>query len=255
MALSSTATSMCNQLVQKYNGLIDPVKAAKSSFKSLTRTLASQLSTAIYSPLSSLQTEMNALQDRVNGIIPGIDDEAMGDIEDFLINCPIFGQSTPVSAVGGTTNGIFDEIDKYIDDSYALFEEFGLANLADTINKLLNGTGYPGGSNLSGLLKDGGILIQCLSSLCPGFEPIVISYTDDLNSLYDEMHIVSNPVDPNFGLLDYDYLYSTANMTPTQITNMNYTISGVTDIKSNALSSVNASKQAVKNTLNTGSLF
>lgn len=255
MALSSTATSMCNQLVQKYNGLIDPVKAAKSGFKSLTRTLVSQMSTAIYSPLASLESEMSSLQARVNGIIPGIDDEAMDDIDLFLINCPIFGQSTPVSAVGGTTNGIFDEINGFIDESYALFDEFGLANMADTLNKMLNGVGFPGGGNLSSLLSNGGLLIQCLSSLCPGFEPIVISYTDDLNSVYDEMHIVSNPVDPNFGLLDYDYLYSTAGMSPSQITNMNYTISGVTDIKSNALSSVDASKQAVKNKINTGSLF
>lgn len=256
MALSPTVTSMCDQLVQKYNGIIDPVKTGKSGFKSLTRSLISQMSTANYSAIGNLETEMGSLETQLSGVVPGDDDDAMTDLNDFIQNCPFFDQQTTgVSAVKGSSNGVFDRLDEFIDGSSSSFDEFGLAQIADNLNKLLDGSGFPNGNNLSQLLKDADILIQCLSGLCPGYEPIVISYQDDVNGLYDEMHIVSNPVSPNYGLLDYDYLYSTANLEPTQISNMNYTIGGVTDLKSSAKTSIDSSVQAVKNALNLGSIF
>lgn len=253
MALSPTVTSMCNQLTQKYEGIVNPVKAAKSSIKSQTRTLISGLKSAVFNPIGDLQDEMNSLQEKVNGVVPGDTLGDVSEIENFLKNCPFFGtQSTGVGAVRGSQTSIFDQIDQFIQDSYSLYDEFGMAALADGINKLLNGAEFPGGSSLSESLASADVLIQCLASLCPGYNPYVISYQDDVNALYDEMNIVSNPLSVNYGKLDYDYVYTQAGLNPTQISNMNYVIGGVTDLKSGAMTSINNSVAAMKNAIGGG---
>ena len=199
-----------------------------------------------------MQAELNSIQVQVNNIIPGDTLIDINEIESFLKNCPLFGANyNTVAAVNGTTPGIFDKINGWLNTS--IYDEFIIADAADAINKLLDGTGYIGGSNISPSLKQADLLIQCLNTICgTGYNPYVVAYEQDVNSLYDEMHINSDPLSSNYGLLDYDYVYSQTTMTPTQISNMNYVIGGVTNLKSGAKTAVDSSINAIKNAIGGG---
>lgn len=255
MALSSTQIAMANQLVQKFSTISGPVDAAKGGIKSLTRTLTTQLSTASFSSLVDIESEMDSLFTQVNGILPGTDLSAMEDLKNFIDNCSFFGSSAnPVSTIYGTRDGIFDQVDDFITNSGSTYPEFTLANIADSINKLLNGVGFPGGNNISELLGSADELINCLSGI-PGYEPQVIAFENEIADLYSEMDIVSDPLSSLYGQLDYSTIYSNAGIDPSAITNMQYTIGRITTLKSNALSSVAASADAAKSYLGTGGLF
>lgn len=255
MALSPTQTAMANQLVQKFGTISGPVNAAKGGIKSLTRTLTTDLSTTSFSSMIDIQTEMGSLFTQVNDIIPGTDLSAMQDLKDFIDNCSFFGSTAnPAATIYGTRDGIFDQIDDLITNSGSSFPEFSLANIADSINKLLNGSGFPGGNVISELLASADSLINCLSGI-PGYEAQTIAFGNEIADLYSEMNIVSNPLSSLYGQLDYSTIYANAGISPSAITNMQYTIGSITTLKSNALSSVSASANAAKNYLGTGGLF
>lgn len=255
MAISPTQTAMANQLVQKFSTIAGPVDAAKGGIKSLTRTLTTELSTTTFSSLPSIESEMDSLFTQVSGILPGTDQSAMEDLKDFIDNCAFFGPAAnPISTIYGTRDGIFDKVNDLITNSGSSYPEFTLANIADSINKLLSGNGFPGGNVISDLLASADSLINCLSAIS-GYEPDVIAFENEIASLYSEMNIVSNPLSPLYGQLDYSTIYSNAGISPVGITNMQYTIDRITTLKSNALSSVQASANAAKNYLGTGGLF
>ena len=249
MALSPTITSMCNQLTQKYGGIIQPTRSAKSAIKSRIRRMIAELESANFSSFADLQNEIYALRSRVNGVIPGSSSSDISEILQFLKNCSLFGDDfNAVSANRGSTIGIFDKIDEFILDSGISYDEFGVASIYDSIDKLLNGTNYPGGNNISGSLGNADLLIECLSSLCPdtGYTSDLILYQDEVSSLYEQLHIVSDPISPNYGKLDFDYVYNEAGMNSTQIDNMSYVIDEVTTIKEDANVSIEESIAAAK---------
>lgn len=253
MALSPTQTAMANQLVQKFDTIAGPVDAAKGGIKSLTRTLTTNLSTTSFSSLPSIEAEMDSLFTQVYGILPGTDQSAMEDLKDFIDNCSFFGSAAnPVATIYGTRDGIFNQIDEFITNSGSTYPEFTLANIADSINKLLNGAGFPGGNNISELLSSADDLINCLSGIS-GYEPQVIAFENEIADLYSEMNIISDPLSPLYGQLDYSTIYANAGISPSAITNMQYTIDRITTLKSNSLTSVSNSANAAKNYL--GGLF
>ena len=255
MALSPTQTAMANQLVQKFSTISGPVDAAKGGVKSLTRTLTTELSTTTFSSLPSIESEMDSLFTQVDDLLPGTDLSAMTDLKNFIDNCPFFGASAnPISSIYGTRDGIFDKVDDLITNSGSTYPEFTLANIADSINKLLSGSGFPGGNVISDLLASADSLIDCLSGI-PGYEPDVIAFGNEISSLYSEMNIISDPLSASYGQLDYSTIYSNAGISASGIANMQYTIGRITTLKSNALSSISSSANAAKNYLGTGGLF
>jgi len=250
MALSPTQTSMANQLVQKFSVITGPVDAAKGGVKSLTRTLTSQLSTATFSPPGSITAELDSINTQVSDLLPGTTEEAMEDLKNFIDNCPFYGSDTnPVSTIYGTRDVVFDQIDNLMNAS--TLEEIVMANLADAINKLLNGLGFPNGNDIANLLAQADKLIDCLSAI-PGYDADVIAFGNEVSDLYTEMNIISNPLDPLYGQLDYSTIYSNAGIDASAISNMNTAIAGITNIKSNSLTSITDSANAAKSYLSGG---
>lgn len=255
MALTPTQTAMCNSLSQQYDALVAPVKLAKSSIRSKIRNFDSTLRSTSFSPLSQVQSAVDDLLNDTQASLPGDTSSDMGELKDFIDACDFFGALSPVSAVLGAASGAYDAIDNLIGNTSLTTPEFGLGGVADEINKLLSGSGFPGGSNLSDLLKQADQLLNCLSSLCPGYSSRVSQISNDLQGLYTDLNIVDNPLDPNYGNLDYDAIYSAAGVSSADQEKVNLAIGGITNAKSTAKTAINNAANKVKETLKIGGLF
>jgi hypothetical protein len=255
MALTPTQTSLCNSLSQQYDTLVAPVKLSKSTIRSKVRNLESSLRTTSFSPLSQVESAVDDLLTDTQASLPGDTDADMEELKNFIDACDFFGTASPVSAVLGAATGAYDAIDNLVDNTSLTTPEFGLGSIADEINKLLSGSGFPGGSNLSDQLKKADNLLNCLSSLCPGYSSRVSQIAADLTGLYTDLNIVDNPLDPNYGNLDYDAIYSNAGISSADQEKVNVAINGIANAKSAAKTAISNAAEKVKATLKIGGLF
>lgn len=245
MALSPTTTSLCNSLQQKFDPLVGPAQDSKSGFKSQMRDFISALRSASFSPQSLIDSTLATLRSDVDGILPESSLSGMTDLKNFIDHCTFLG-SNPVTALNGSTKGINDQIDTYI-NNIVTPEEFRLGGLANTMEQLL------AENKISDSLIRADRLLNCITDLCPGFDPgpnYII-----LNNLFDQYKLISDPLNPNYGGIDYDVVYTSASLTASQKTGMNTVVNGITSIKQNALTSVNNSISLVKSLVKTGGFF
>lgn len=244
MALSPTTTSLCNSLQQKFNPLVGPAEESKSGYKSQMRDFISALRSASYSSQSLINSTLATLQNDVAGILPESSLSGMTDLKNFINHCTFLG-SNPVTALNGSTSGINDKIDEYINN--ITVPEFALGAMADRMNQLLTT------NKVSDSLIRADRLLDCITQLCPGFDPgpkYVI-----LNNLFDQYKLISDPLNPNYGGIDYDVVYTSAGLTTPQKTGMNTVVNGITSIKQNATTSVNNAINSVKNLVKSGGFF
>lgn len=245
MALSPTTTALCNSLDQKFSPLVRPAQDSKSGFKSQMRNFLSQLEGASYSAHSLINSTLATLRNDVDGIVPKDSMAAMRDIRDFINNCTFLGDANPAGVLYGSLNGIFDKIDSFIGGTGV--SEFNLGSLADRMNGLLSG------NKISNDLIRANQLLDCISGLCPGYN--IIPKLNIVNDLFSQYKLITNPLNPDYGSIDYNIVYTAASLTSSQKDGMNIAVNGITSIKQNALTSVNSSVTKVKSLMKIGGFF
>lgn len=255
MALTSTEKSMCNSLVQKFDPLVSPIRNAKQAYRDTVADFSSQLRATSWSPQQDVTAGVVDLQIQTNDVLPGDGLSDMARIKHFMDNCAFLGGTQPVSVVLGSTLGVFDSIDGFMDNIGIGVPEIGLGKLADQINRILSGLTVPGGSNISELFQQGDILINCVDQLCSGYNPEIIYMSDTLDGLYDDFDVTKNPVSPNYGKFDYDALYSSVGLSSQQITNMDISVAGITQVKNGATTAIDNSVNSVKQLIGAGGFF
>lgn len=259
MALTSTQKSICNKMLSDYPALVAPVKSAKGSIKAAARNLDSSLRSITFSDDNTINNAIDQLQDGVNEVVPGNDLDSMNDLKTFIDQCDYMKTFAPVSAVIGTVGGVFDEITNLVNNLNGTVPEFGAGALADTINSLLDGANFPGGDALSDLMKLADELINCVALGCAASDPSYIggldNITTDLQGLYDELNIVDDPADANYGKFDYESVYDDVGMSVSQKDKIDRVVESIGSQKSGAIESINSSISSVKSLAKIGGFF
>lgn len=251
MALSPMQRSLCNKLVNDYYSLVAPVKAAKRAIQDQISILDTTLRNLVYSPIAFLDAKIDEFTSDVLDILPTDDLQAIDELLSFIDQCPYLTGLLPITTMATTSNSIFDYLNDLADDFNSLVPEFGAGKIASAINKLLSGAGIPGGDKLSDILKQADKLLSCVSSICaiadPNYLTNVTFITNDLQSLFDDLHLIDNPLDPNYATFDYDTFYTDIGLTASQQTSMTKVITELDTQKDNSLTAVNNTVDAIKN--------
>jgi hypothetical protein len=243
MALTPTERSICNKIVADFDPLLAPVFAVKPAIRSAAREFENGLFSTIFSSDSAVDSAISDFQDGLSEIIPGDSLTDVQAIKDMIDNCSYLGGLSASSAAAGTVLGVFDGIGGIIDTLSSASPEFGLGNIANTINKVLDGIQFPFGDKIADLLSRADQLIQCLAAYCGGEYPSqVIEFTQTVEDLYGDLNVVSNPADPRFGSFDYENLYAKANIPLADRAK-------VDRVKASITAGNNEAKQAVDNTI------
>jgi len=254
--LSPTATSLCNQMVQKFEAIVGPLNAGKRGFRDKMSELTSALKNTTWSLQSEVDAAVESLKEQAEALVPEADLTALEDLKRFIDNCELFADENPVSALLGSVLGIFDKIDGILDSLGIDVPEMGLGFLADAMNKILNGTLFPGGEALRDLFELLDIIINCLS------DPLLCGntiYSDEIDEFVDTLDGLMS-YDTGYNLTDtynfnYDTIFGEAGMTQSEIDKFQAALVGVDETKTDALGAVEDSKNAVKAAMKIGELF
>lgn len=250
MAISTTTRSICNKVANDYPGLSTPIRQAKGLIRSKAFEFEDQLRNTIFSSTSALDTALQQFEDDLEDILPGDTAQDVQDIKDIIDNCNYLSALNSVSAVAGTALGIYHGIANIIDDISNSTPEFTAGGFADQINNILKGIQFPFGDDISKLFSNADQLIQCLESFCGGEYPLQVSeFSSDLNGLYTDMNIVSDPNNENYTNFDFNKIYSNVNMNAQQIENMTKTIDKIDGGNNRAKEAIDSSIEAVKDSI------
>lgn len=247
--------SLCNKMVDDYSALIAPINMAKSAVRNAKTQLQTLLNSMVFSvDLDVITTAVDDLQSAAEEAYPSDSLADMAALKGMLDNCDYLEGAKPISSILGTTLGVFEVIDGLV--NAIVVPEFLAADIGNGINNTLSGIGIPGGNNLTDIFKKADKLINCLSTICgagaPTYITIATEYADELDDLYTDMNIVSNPLSPNYGGFDYNAIYTNVGMTSQDILQVNTALSGVGDTNTNALTSIDASVSKAKDLLKGG---
>lgn len=254
MALTPTETSLCNKMLGDYAGLIGPVKAGSGNIISQRSALLNSLGGMSYTTPSDLDNKLNLFKNAVGAGLPDPND--LNSLKNMLTQCDYFKNLGPTAALAGLMQSALGNISYLLNNFAAGTNEFGAGKIASLINQALSSL-IPGGSGLTDLLKSAGQLLECMSSVCAAGDPSYIGGLDyidnDLNNTLSSMGLVSDPISPSYGKMDYDSIYNQIGMTPTQRTAIDSTTQTVDDQRVRAKTAITDSITAVKSQI--GGLF
>jgi len=237
MAILPVERSMCNKMVYDFDGLLAPARAAKGAVRNKKNEIQSQLNVLTSSSQSAINSAVSSLTSQMDDIIPTATLSDMRELERFIEQCEYLSGLSPIAAMLGAIDSIYSKLDDFLDNIGASVPEFNLGKLASAINDLLGARG----PNISDLLKNLDKLINCVELYCGGEYPSQLSsMTTALGQTYTDLNITSDPLDTNYGLFDFNSLYSTAGLDVTQIGQVNQVISSVDGEKDRTRSTINS---------------
>ena len=258
MAITNNKRSLCNKLVSDFDKLIQPGRSAKGAINSATDAMKSQLSGMIFSDTNDLSAALEAYRNQVKDLLPGDSISDLEEMKNFIDSCDYLKAFAPISAIIGTIGGIFDTISDLINGLSSQFPEFGAGGLGSLVDKLLNGLNFPGGDKIADLLALADKLLNCLSAGCAAFDPTYIvplsQKSAELQSVYDDLGLVDDPLDPNYGKFDYSAMYNELGLSTSEIGAIDSVKGGINLSKDDGVGAVDAAKSAVKNAVK-GGLF
>lgn len=246
MAITPSERCLCNKMIFDFDKLIAPIKAGKGTIRSKTTELSGLLNSTSFASEATINSAINDFTSDVNKNLP--DTSEISEIAHLIDNCKYLKDNyDPVGIIASSINSAVGKIDSLLDNVGTTLPEFNMGKLASSINDLLFGN-IPGSGVIKSLFQQADKLIVCASAYCGGEYPDQISsYTQTMNDLYSDMNIISDPIDPNYGKYDIDYVYSQAGVSAADQAKVNSVISAADNAKSTALSKISSVISGLKN--------
>lgn len=258
--LSGTFPKLTGPSVKSSGGVKTQISTAVSQLKSMTFTPQAQLETEVNAMLSDIKDQMpNPTKvDEIKSVVNGCDFFGIGEVVgDAVAQAEALAQQSIVAittAAGDTLNKVNTIIDEAthipeviaagiiskVEETFSTAAEaakrfvpdfdfdFGLDydldflddNL-DAVNNLV-GVAAMGAKSLSHIMGQADKLISCLDGIGGAeYADITSEYTSTANDLYDKIGMVDDPVDPDYGNIDLDKIYSDAGLSSSEINNIN----------------------------------
>jgi hypothetical protein len=279
--LSGTFPKMTGPALKSSGGIKTQISTAVSQLKSMTFTPKAQLETEINSVLSDIKDQMpNPTKvSEIKGVVSNCDFFGAGEvIEDAiaLTQQSIVAITTAAADTLNKVNTIIDEathipeviaagILSKIEESFSTAAEaasrfipdfdfdFGLDydldfldGSLDAVNSLV-GSVAMGAQRISDIMGQADRLIACLDAIGgPEYAAITSEYTDTTNDLYDKIGMIDDPLDPDYGNINLNKIYSDAGLTTSEINKINNVKYAINKAKDNTGRSIYASVSKLK---------
>ena len=237
MALLPSERSICNKVVFDFDAVVAPIRAGKGLVRDATTQLSGLLNSTSFASEAIINQAIGDFLSDVNDNLP--DTSELEAIAQIIDNCEYLKENFDTAGlIASSINSAAGKIDQLLNNVGTTLPEFNMGQLASSINDLLFGN-IPGSDTIRSLFQAADKLIDCLSAYCGGEYPAqVSSYTDAINELYEDMNIISDPIDPNWGKYDIDYVYSQAGVGVADQAKVNNVIAAADGAKSLAIQKI-----------------
>jgi hypothetical protein len=244
MAFTASERSICNKVVFDFDAIVAPVRMGKAFVQNSTSAIQGLLNTTSFASEAAINAAITAFGDAVQENLP--DTSELVEISHLIRHCDYLHDIAPVAIIATALDSAVGKIDTLADEVGLLFPEFNMGKLASSINDLLFGN-IPGSSIVSELMQKGDKIIDCISAYCGGEYPAqVLSFVDTMNELYEDLNIIDDPIDPNYGTYDMDSLYAGAGISPQNRINVNNVIGAQDGAKNLAIAKIDSVIGAMK---------
>ena len=112
---------------------------------------------------------------------------------------------------------------------------------------------------ISELLAAADKLLNCLSAGCaavdPSYIPSLSQKTQELQDVYDDLGVVDDPLDPNYGKFDYSAMYNDLGLSTTEISNITKVKEGINTSKDSGMDAIKNTTDAMKTAKKIGEFF
>lgn len=245
MAFTASERSICNKMVFDFDAVIAPIRAGKAAVRSATSDLSGLLNSTSFASENVINQAISDFLSDVNSNLP--DTTQLAEIAHLIDNCAYLKDNFDTGGIiASSINSAVGKIDQLLNNVGTTLPEFNMGKLASSINDLLFGN-IPGSGVISSLFQAADKLIDCVSAYCGGEYPSqVSSFTQTMNELYEDMNIISDPIDPNYGKYDMEYLYNQAGVGVADQAKVTNVIAAADSSKNLALSKINSVFTALK---------
>lgn len=253
MAFTASERSICNKVVFDFDAIVAPIRAGKAFVRDTTSQLQGLLNTTSFATEAQINNAITAFGDAVQANLP--DTSQLEEMSHLIRHCEYLHGIAPVAIIASSIDSAVGKIDTLADEVATLLPEFNMGKLASSINDLLFGN-IPGSGIVSDLMKSGDKIIDCISAYCGGEYPAqVLSFVDTMNELYEDLNIIDDPIDPNYGTYDMDSLYAGAGISPLIRSNINNVIASQDGAKNLAIAKLTSVTEGIKGISGFGSIF
>lgn len=253
MGFSKINIPLCNSFQDNFSSLLNPGYAALGDVNSRISSLTSGLSGITYTDPYLLNDMLYEYQNKVDGYLPGSTINDLYDLNQFLQECLYFSGLSPVTAMLGTLTGINRQIDDLTGNYSNYYPEFDYGNQAYGLDNYIRSLGL--GNNLGSADK----LLECLALGCAAFDSSYSSsynsMSNELETMYNDLYMISDPIDPRYGMTDFKSIYSNEGLTSAQIESLENTRQGIEAAKNKATESVDQAVAAIKEEMKNGDIF
>lgn len=250
---TGTERSVCNKVVLDFDAIVAPVRAGKAFVRDTTSQISGLLNSTSFATENVINDAIEAFGNEVQANLP--DTSELEALSHLIRHCEYLHPIAPVAIVASSIDSAVDRINTLADQVATTLPEFNMGKLASSINDLLFGN-IPGSGIVSDLMQKGDKIIDCISAYCGGEYPAqVSSFTDTMNELYEDLNIISDPIDPNYGTYDMDSLYAGAGISPQNRINVNNVIASQDVAKSAAVTKIQETVQGIKGISGFGEIF
>lgn len=262
MTVAATRNMLCEKLTDQFNTLIAPANEQSRIVKRQIAEMKTQLNNITFTPEVDIDNAIDNLEQDVEDVIPGSAEEDVQEILDFIDTCDFLQNDeilgNPVSLTKGAIDSNFKTVNDIV-DTYTTFPEFNVGTIIGNVLDKFNPPTLeiPDNIDLTEIMKQADRLIDCLANRCGvEYADIVTEYTDIVEDLYDDLGMVSDPLSSNWAELDLDSIYSDANLTASEILQMDKVNASVQSAKSTSVDAINDAVGSIKNAgRSVGALF
>lgn len=254
MSIASTRATICDRLSGEFDSLIQPINAAQRDIKNQITDVKTTLNNLSFSPESVVDNKIDEVENQVKEVVPEGNPEDIQETVDFINDCNFLSENellrNPIALYNGAVNSTLDKVGQFVSDAASALPEFNAAQLIGAITDKFSGiTGLsiPDALNISDIVRSADKLINCMAGRCGvDYASRVTEMIDRLEGIYNDLNIVSDPLDTNWGEFDTQALYDLAGFDPSQINQMDKVVTSVNQTKTTALSSINNINSSLK---------
>lgn len=254
MSILSTRNTICDRLSGEFDSMLQPINAASRTIKNQITQVKTTLNNLSFSPAAVVDAKISEVEDQVKEVIPEGNPEDIQETIDFINSCNFLSENellrNPIAIYNGAVNSTLSKVSDFITDAAALLPEFNAAQLLGAITDKfagITGLSLPDALNISDIVRSADQLINCMAGRCGAeFASRVTDMIDELEGIYNDLNIISDPLDPNWGDFDIQELYDLAGFDPTEIVQMDKVVNTVTQTKTDALNSINSINTSIK---------
>ena len=255
MSIESTRKMICNKINSEFDTLLQPIQSARGIIKTQIGNVKSKLSSMSFSSAEDINSAINDLENNVKSVIPEVNTDDIDELINFISSCNFLNESeiykNPIALLKTSSFSAMDQAFGFVFDLTGLIPEFDAAEIVGSIlDKFSVPTlGIPS-LNISNIMKSADNIINCIAGRCgPDFSTRVTDMITELDGLYTDLNIVSDPVSSNWGNFDINKIYDDVALSVQERLQFDSVSSSVASSKASVTDSVGGVVDAIKRLL------